>query len=93
MIESLKRLAGRQVAEQRMCIAISNVNLLEHGKRYPVVQRTEGINLIIRSRLLVCELVRRESQDHEILLLISVIQTLQVLILECKTAFTCSVHD
>jgi hypothetical protein len=58
-------LAGLQPREQRRCMRAVHVHLREHRKRHVVLARAEVANLVVRSRLLVPELIARKPEHHE----------------------------
>ena len=50
---------------ERVCVRANDGRLREHWERHAVVQPAELRDLLVRSRLLAAEIVRRKSQDRE----------------------------
>src|SRR5262245_53854717 len=78
---------------ERVCVRANDGRLREHGECHAVVQPTELRDLLVRSRLLAAEIVRRKPQDHEPLVAITTIQFFQALVLRRVAAFTRRVND
>ena len=70
-----------------------HVYLVEHGKADTVVLFTEGTDFIRRARLLLTELVTRETKNLQPLGLQGFIQTFQSLVLGGKPAFAGRIDD
>lgn len=82
-----------QPGKDGMGILSIDINLAHQGKRNSVVDSAILGDIGVTSRLLMGELVTRETYDHKTGVLVLLIQLLQIIILRCKTAFAGCVDD
>ena len=64
-----------------------DLNLVKNRERYAIIDYAELLNLFVRSRLLVVELVAGETQDLKVFILEFIFQSLQALELLSEAAF------
>src|SRR5687767_12238066 len=70
-----------------------HVDLGEQRKRDVVRRGAEPLNLRLRARLLPAELIAREAEDHESLILVFAKQRLEPFVLPSESALARDVHD
>ena len=76
-----------------MCIVAVHLNLGHKREGYAVVDAAEFGNLLVAARLLVSKLVARETDNNQTTVLITLIKSLQTIILRGKATLGCGVDN
>ena len=92
-IKALKALFFREVLEERLCRLAAHVALLEDLERHAVVVAAELLDLRVAAGVLCSELIAREAEDLETLILVGEVELLQGLELRRKAALAGRIDD
>ena len=82
-----------EVSVERTFILSIDVNFVKQREGNVISQRAEALNLIVGTRLLAEELVAREGQNLQILVLVFLIKSFQAFVLRSQTAFACHIDN
>ncbi len=82
-----------QVLVQRVCVVAVDLELGVHREGDVVVDAAELLDLGVVARLLVAELVAREADDLQALVLVGAVQRLEALVLRREAALARHVDD
>lgn len=92
-VEALEAFFLGQVSEERLRVVTAYVALLEHLEGNAIVDLAEFLDFFIGSRILFIELVAREAEDFQALVLVFLIQFLKACKLRCESALACCIDD
>ena len=80
-----RRSLGLEILKDRIGIRTVDVALSHQRESYTVIEAAELFNLLVATRLLVGELVTRETEDDETLIFVLLIEFLQTVVLRCES--------
>lgn len=92
-IKALEALFLREVLEERLCRLAAHVALLEDLERHAVVVAAELLDLRVAARVLCSELIARETENLETLILVGEVELLQSLELRREAALAGRIDD
>src|SRR5580698_9498819 len=88
----IRRLVG-QILVQRCRVVALHRNFRHHRKRHVVFRRAERLDLCVRPRLLRAKIIRRDSDDHESLVLELLVRRFQRGVLRSESAAAGNVDE
>ena len=92
-VEAFEAFLLGQVSEERLRVVTAYIALLEHLECNAIVDLAEFLDFFIGSRILFIELVAREAEDFQTLVLVFLVQFLKSGKLRCESAFACGIGD